>query len=135
MKTLIPYIYVAGALQLIIAAANFFLPKKLCYAENLAKVAPIIRQVFIIHSIYIVMMLVFFGTLCFAFAPELAGDSRLGTFLSAFLAWFWLPRVFIQLFYYDARLRRQNLPVHILFTTIFAYLAAVFTFAALKGVL
>jgi hypothetical protein len=135
MKNLIPFIYAAGALHLLIASANFFLPKKLRYAENLAKVAPIIRQVFIIHSIYIVMMLVFFAALCFAFAPELAGDSRLGTFLSAFLALFWLPRVGIQLFYYDASLKRQNRLAHFVFVAIFIYLAAVFSIAALKGVL
>lgn len=135
MRTLIPFIYAAGALQLLIAAANFFLPKKLRYAENLAKVALIIRQVFIIHSVYIVMMLMFFATLCFAFAPELAGETRLGTFLSGFLALFWLPRVFIQLFYYDPQLRRQNIAVHILFTAIFIYLAAVFSIAAMKGAL
>jgi hypothetical protein len=35
------FIQLAGGLQLITAVANFFLPTKLHYQENLAKVSPI----------------------------------------------------------------------------------------------
>jgi len=45
------FIQLAGALQLITAAANFFLPAKLHYRENLAKVSPIIREIFTVHAL------------------------------------------------------------------------------------
>ena len=77
------------------------LPRKLRYAENLRRVEPIIRQVFIVHSVYIVYVLVAFAVICFAFAPELAGATRLGRFLSAWLALFWAPRLIVQWTYYD----------------------------------
>ena len=51
-------IWAAGIVQLFIALANFLLPRKLRYAENLTRVDTIIRQVFIVHSIYIVGMVV-----------------------------------------------------------------------------
>ena len=79
MTDLVPYLWGAGGIQLAIAAANLVLPRKLRYAENLRRVEPIIRQVFIVHSVYIVYVLVAFAVICFAFAPELAGATRLGT--------------------------------------------------------
>jgi hypothetical protein len=131
MKTLIPCIWIAGGLQLFIASLNVVLPKKLNYAENLAKVSTIVRQVFVVHSVYIGLILVFFGLLSLLFAPELAGATTLGRFLSAFLAVFWSLRVGIQLFYYDPALKRQNRLAHFVFTLIFVYLAAVYTVAAI----
>lgn len=133
MKTLAPYIVAAGVVQLVIASANIVLPGKLRYRENIAKLSPIIRQVFIVHAVYIALVLVFFGVLCLLFAGELADASALGRFLSGFLAVFWLLRVAIQLFYYDPQLKRENFAVHLVFTTAFVYLAVVFAVAAFGG--
>ena len=88
--------------------ANFVLPHKLRYGDNLKRVEPIIRQVFIVHSVYIVYVLVAFAVICFAFTPELAGATPLGRFLSAWLALFWAPRLIVQWTYYDPDLCRQN---------------------------
>ena len=52
------FIQAAGTLQFVIAVANFFAPAKLQYRENLAQVSPIIRQIFTVHCIYIVLVLV-----------------------------------------------------------------------------
>ena len=78
MNELIPWIKAAGVVQLVIAAANLVIPRKLAYAENLARVSPIVRQVFIVHAVYIVGLLVAFGGLCWSFAAELASGSGLG---------------------------------------------------------
>src|SRR5207245_775212 len=129
MKTLIE---VAGVVQLLIASANFFLPRKLRYAEKLTRVDTIIRQVFIVPSVYIVLMLAGLAGLCLVFPHELAGASRLGRCLAGFCAVFWGLRVPIQLFYYDPALRRQNLAMHILFSAAFIFLATVFTVAVLR---
>src|ERR1043165_779843 len=59
--------------------------------------------------------------------------SRLGRFLSGFIAVFWTLRVFIQRFYYDAELKRQNRFFDIGFTLAFLYLAVVFSVAAVFG--
>ena len=40
MNNLIPYIWIAGGVQLAIASANVILPRKLRYGANLAKVDP-----------------------------------------------------------------------------------------------
>ena len=102
MQTMIFLIRAAGAVQLAILAANFVLPGKLQCRENLARVSKMIRDVFVVHWVYIGLILSLFSALCFWFAPELAGASRLGHFLSAAMALFWLPRIPIQLILYGA---------------------------------
>jgi hypothetical protein len=131
MRHLIPWLWAAGALQLVIIAANFVLPKKLQCRENLARVCPMIREVFIIHWVYIVLVLGIFTSLSFWFAPELAGASRLGRYLSAVIAVFWLLRVPIQLFFYDPDIRKQNRVGDVVFLLAFSYLGVVFAVAAL----
>lgn len=126
------WIQLAGVVQLLIAAVNFFLPKKLAYRENLSKVSTITRQIFVVHSIYIVLVLLGLAGLCLFFAPELAGASRLGRCMSGFIAVFWGLRVPVQLFYYDPELKRQHLAVHGLFTSAFLYLAIVFAVAVAR---
>jgi hypothetical protein len=130
MKPLIPWLWAAGAVQLIIIAGNFVLPRKLRCRENLARVSPMIREVFIVHWAYIVLVLGIFASLSFWFAPELAGASRLGRFLSAVMAIFWLLRVPIQMFFYDPELRRQNRLGDVVFLAAFSYLGIVFAVAA-----
>jgi len=48
MRHLIPWLWAAGALQLVIIAGNFVLPKKVRCGENLVRVSPMIREVFIL---------------------------------------------------------------------------------------
>jgi hypothetical protein len=54
MRALVLLLWLAGVVQVAISAANLFLPGKLKYRENLGHVAPIIRQIFVVHSAYIV---------------------------------------------------------------------------------
>lgn len=131
MYWLIVLIWVAGAVQLAILAANFVVPGKLACRENLAKVSPMIRSVFLVHWIYILLVLAIFSALCFRFAPELAGKSRLGHFLSAAIALFWLPRIPIQLFVYDRELRRQHRLGDIAMLVALTFIVLVFGAAAL----
>lgn len=134
MNSIVPYLEIAGLVQLAIAGANFVLPKKLRYAENLSRVDPIIRQVFVVHSVYIVFVLVAFAALCWFYAPELAGASVLGRFLCIWMAVFWTPRLIVQWTYYDGEVRRLNPWGNWGFTAAILYLIVVFGTAALGGV-
>lgn len=133
MNPLIPYIWAAGGVQLLIAASNLLLPSRLRYRENLSKVSPIIRQIFIVHSLYIVLVLGVFSALCFLHAPELAGGGPLGKFLSGCLAVFWLLRIPIQLFYYDPEMKKRNPLANVALTMAILFLSGIFASAALGG--
>ncbi len=127
-------IQLAGVVQLGIAAANLVLPSRLGYRAGVASAPRIIRQIFYIHSAYIVFILVLFATLCLIFPADLAGASPLGRALSAGLALFWLPRPVIQVFYYDPEVRAQNRAADVFFTLALLWLGLTFAAAALQVV-
>ena len=132
MNALLPVLWLAAFVQVLIAASNFFLPRKLKYQQNLEGVAPIIRQIFVVHSFYIVGVLLLFAALTAGFAPELASGRGLGRFLAAGIAVFWLFRAPVQLLYYDASLRRTNRLGDIAFTSAAIFLTVAYGAAALQ---
>jgi hypothetical protein len=127
-NSLVALIRIAGAVQLAIVVANAFIPWILRYREGLRAVPPILRQVFVVHAVYIVLVLVIFGLLGLFFAPDMAGDGTLGRFLSASLACFWGLRVLLQLLYYDPEVRRRHRALDIIYTAALLFLTG--TFAA-----
>lgn len=133
LNSLIPYIYAAGALHLLIASANFFLPAKIELRTNLEKVSLFIRQIFHVHTVYLVLVSVFFSVLCFFFPGELTHGGALGRFLSGFIAIYWLLRVSIQFFYYDPAIKKKFPFTHWFFSLVFIYLTVIFAISALRG--
>lgn len=131
MRTQLVALWIAGLVQLAIVVGNFVLPKKLKYGENLARVVPIIRQIFIVHSGYIVGIVLFFAALSFGFPGELASGRGLGRFLAASMAVFWICRLPLQLFYYDATLRRANRVGDMAMICALLFLSATYAAAAL----
>jgi hypothetical protein len=127
-------IWGAGVVHVGIVAANIPLPGRLRVRERLAGVPPFVRQIFYVHWVYIVIVVGFFGALCFGFAPELAGASGLGRFLSGFIAAFWLLRIGLQVFYYDREVRRENRGLDLLYLGSLAVLVMIFGMAALRVV-
>jgi hypothetical protein len=135
MRVLLLCLWLAGFVQLAIASANLFIPKKLNYRENLSRVAPIIRQIFVVHSVYIVGVVLLFAILTFGFATELASGRGLGQFLAAAMAIFWLFRAPVQLLYYDASLRRTNCLGDAAFTLAALFLTITYSAAAIAPAL
>jgi hypothetical protein len=125
-------IWLAGGIHVAIIAANVPLPRRLQVRRNLVGVPAFIRQIFYVHWIYIVLVLGLFAVLCFGFAPELAGASALGRFLSAFLAGFWLLRIFLQWFYYDSEVRRANRLLDSLYIVALLLLVGIFGWATFR---
>jgi hypothetical protein len=127
-------IWAAGVVHVGIMAANIPLPGRLRVRERLAGVPRYIRQIFYVHWIYIVIVLGLFAALCLGFAPELAGASALGRFLSGFMAGFWLLRIVLQVFYYDREIRRENRVMDWMYLGSLIVLVGVFGMAALRPV-
>ena len=130
MNALLLFLWLAGFVQIGIAATNVFLPRKLNYRESLDRVTPIIRQIFVVHSVYIVGVLLLFAALTLGFAGELASGRGLGRFLAGGISVFWLFRAPVQLFYYDQSARRLNRLGDMAFTVAAFFLAATYGAAA-----
>src|ERR1700757_4989866 len=126
-------IWGAGAVHVGIMAANITLPLRLMVRELLAGVPRFIRQIFYVHWIYIVIVLGLFAALCFGFAPELAGASTMGRFLSGFMAGFWLLRIVLQIFYYDREIRRESRALDVMYLAALVVLVVIFGAAALSS--
>jgi hypothetical protein len=134
MPAPVPLIWIAGGIHLAIALANAILPRKLRVGQGMASTPVFFRQIFYVHWIYIVLVLVLFSALCFGFAADLAGASPLGRFLSAFIAGFWLLRILLQWIYYDPEVRRQNRFLDSLYVLALVVLVVIFGYAALGPV-
>ena len=132
---MIALLRLAGVVHLILLAANAALPDILDFKGELRKVSPIVRQIFQVHHAYIMLVLALFAALCLGFPRELAGATPLGTFLCGFMAFFWIMRLPIQFFFYDAELKRRHRLGHWAFSFAVASIAAVLAAAAVKGVL
>lgn len=130
MKWIVPYIWFAGGLQLLVASANVFAARMFQYRESLRTQPGHVAQVFVVQNVFIVFTVVGMAGLCFAFAEELAGGSLLGRCLSGFLSAFWVGRLIFQLFFYDTHLRRQHRLFDVLFLLTFSYLVVVFAIGA-----
>lgn len=128
-------IWVAGAIHAGIVLANIPLPGRLRVRENLAGVSPFLRQIFYVHWLYIVLVVGMFSALCFGFARELAGASSLGRFFSAFMAGFWLLRIFLQSFYYDREIRRVNRVLDSLYLASLVVLVGIFGWVLIHPVM
>ena len=127
-------IWAAGAVHVGIMLANIPLPGRLRVRERLAGVPAYVRQIFYVHWVYIVIVLGMFAALCFRFAPELAGASALGRFLSGFMAAFWLLRIVLQILYYDKEIRRENRVLDSLYLVALVVLVGVFGVAVVRPV-
>lgn len=123
--------WAVGTMHLLVASVNYFAIRKLDYPGNLAKVSPIVRQVFIVQNVYIVLVQIGTAAMCFFFVEELTGASLLGRCVAWFFAFFWGLRVAIQLFFYDPVVKRAHAKFNAAFLVVYLFLTSVFSAAAL----
>ena len=131
MSPLVPLIWLAGVLQLLVASSNFFAPRMLHFGANYARLDPTVREIVVLRGRFLILVLIAFGLLCFGFAADLAGGSRLGRCLSVFLAVFWGLRAVMQVVHYNAEIKRRYPAFNMLFLVTFVALTSIFTVAAL----
>ncbi len=126
------HLRVVGILLMLLAMLNLFLPKRFGWGAELAKVSLLTRQVFIVHCVFIVLVLVMMGVASFWYAPLLVARTPLATVVLFGLAAFWLLRLAMQFFFYSPKLwrgNRFNTGMHILFSCVWTYFAMIYAAA------
>lgn len=119
----------AGVLLLLLASIHPFLPRELRWREDLAKLALVNRQIFLVHVAFIVLLLVLLGLLVLGCAAELVAPSRLARAVLGGLTLFWGLRFVTQVFVYDRKLWRghpRNTAIHVAAILLWVYLTTVF---------
>ena len=123
------HLRLAGALHLVLAALHVVFPKRFHWKEELARLSLLNRQMFLVHTGFICLVLVMLGSLSL-FAPHaLLEPTPLSRLVLGGIATFWGLRLLVQWFVYDARLWRGdrfNTAVHVAFSVLWAYFAAVY---------
>jgi hypothetical protein len=132
--TLESQLRLAGALQIALAAMHLAFPKRFQWKDELARLSPLNRQMFLVHTAFICFVLLLFGSLSLL-APHLLLDATpLARFVAGGIAAFWTLRLFAQWFVYDRSLWRGdrfNTTVHVTFSLLWAYLVVVYACALL----
>ena len=123
------HLQVAGTALILLALLHSAFPRRFNWREETARLSPLNRQIFFVHSFFIAVTLALFGVLSFVIAGSLAAPSAVSrTVLGGFVV-FWLLRLLAQLFVYDASLWRGdrfNTAVHVLFAAFWTYLVSVY---------
>jgi len=132
--TLSTSIFAAGICHFGILIASALVPKVLDWRHQLQTLTPLCRHLVWTHGAFIVLVIIGFGALSVGLATDLAAGTTLARCLCGFIGIFWLTRLIIQLFLFDARpyLSSRFLKVgyHAL-TIVFTGLAGTYLYTAL----
>jgi hypothetical protein len=100
MKTLL---LIGGLLHFVILIASAMTPRVLDWRRKLAALDPFLRRLFWVYGGFIVLVIVSFGGLTLSHADELASGMPLSRTICAVIAIFWLARLAVQFFVFNAR--------------------------------
>ena len=92
------HLRVAGVLQLALAAAHAPFPRWFNWGTELGRLSLLNRQIFIVHGLFIVLVIVMFGLLSVLAAGALVEPGPLAPYICGGLAAFWLARLYAQFF-------------------------------------
>jgi hypothetical protein len=101
MKLLL--LQIGGAMHFAILIASTLTPRALDWPRNLAALHPFLRKLFWVYGVFIVLVIIGFGALTLLHARQMAAGDPLARALCGFIAVFWLARLIVQLFIFDAR--------------------------------
>ncbi|AEE49433.1 hypothetical protein [Haliscomenobacter hydrossis] len=119
---------IIGIVLMVLAFIHAIFPKFFNWDKELAALSLINRQMMVVHTFFIALIVFLMGLLCLSSAHELM-ETNLGKKIVLGLGIFWSTRLFMQFFGYSADLwkgKRFETTVHILFTLLWTYLSVIF---------
>lgn len=97
------YVYLAGLAQIALVVGSLAIPRILNWRAELAKVQPLIKQMFWTYAAYILVINLCFGLLSAFDFRELTNGSTLAMLVDGFIALYWISRILVQFLYFDRR--------------------------------
>jgi hypothetical protein len=126
------FLYFAGLAQIILAIGSLAIPPILNWRFELAKVQPLIKQMFWTYAGYILVINLCFGLLSVFDFKELTNGSTLAMLVTGFIALYWISRILVQFLYFDRAsfpVGRWNMVAEIVLVTLFIFLSMVYSLA------
>lgn len=125
-------ILTAGLAQIVLAIGSLVIPKILNWRDELAKVRPLIKQMFWTYAGYILGINLSFGLLSTFDFRDLINGSKLAMAITGFIAIYWISRILVQFFYFDKTdfpTGKWNKLGEILLIALFIFLSLVYSLA------
>jgi hypothetical protein len=132
MKSLL---LIGGLLHFVILIASALTPRVLDWRKNLAALDSFLRRLFWVYGCFIVLVIISFGVLTIVQTNELASGAPLARAVCAMIAIFWLARLIVQFFVFDARAFLTTIFLRLGYhglTLLFAALVFIYSCAALN---
>ncbi len=95
-------IRLCGCVHFTILIASAMVPRVLDWRGQLAPLHPFLRRLFWVYGVFIVMTITGFGAISLGCAAEIATATPLARAFCGFVAFFWLARLAVQFFVFDA---------------------------------
>jgi hypothetical protein len=135
MTDLIIHLRIVGGMLIVLALAHPLFGIHCDWKADAARLSPLNRQIFHVHTFFICLVLVLMGVLCLfypnaLFAP--APATQLAKLVLAGLTIFWGTRLLFQWFVFDWALWKGNrlyTTVHFAFTVVWTYFTLIFALA------
>lgn len=127
------HLKIIGFILIALAMIHIIFPKYFKWKDELKSISLINRQMMIVHTFFIALIVFLMGLLCIISTNELT-DSDLGQKISLGLALFWSARLFVQFFGYSSKLWKGKIfetRIHILFIFLWAYFSLIFWIIAI----
>ena len=122
------HLNIIGAILIVVALIHIGFPRYFKWKQELSTLSLKNRQIMMVHTLFIALMVLLTGLLCLTSAPELI-NTNLGKKISLGLGVFWTTRLLIQFFGYSPVLWRGKpfeTIIHILFSLLWAYVSLIF---------
>ena len=128
-ETLVAHLQAGGVVMAVLVVVNLFVPSRFHWREEMSRLSLVNRQIFQVHSMFLVLTLGLFSALLLTCAPALVEPTPLSRAILVGLTIFWGLRMVMQWCFYSSKLwrgHRFNTVVHVAFSAIWIYLTTVF---------
>jgi hypothetical protein len=130
--TLLVHLRIVGVLFALLVVVNLFVPRRFRWREEMAGLSLLNRQIFLVHSAFIILLLALFAALLLTCGDVLLEGTRLSRAFLLGLTIFWGVRMLAQWFYYSPAVWRGNTfntLMHYVFSAAWVYVTATFASA------
>jgi hypothetical protein len=131
-EMLLIHLHAGGLAMASLVVVNLFVPSRFHWREEMSRLSLVNRQIFQVHTVFLVLILALFSALLLTCASALLEPTRLSRAVLIGLTIFWALRMVMQWCFYSSALwrgHRFNTFVHCVFSVLWIYLTSVFAAA------
>src|SRR5438093_2137327 len=130
--TLLVHLRIVGLVMAGLVVVNVVVPWRFHWREELARLSLLNRQIFEVHSIFLVLTLALLSALLLTSSDALLEPTRLSRAILIGLTIFWTLRMVVQWGFFSPEIwrgHRFNTTMHYVFSAVWVYVTTVFAAA------